>query len=201
MEVESRNKSADALSESGIGGEELVLLANSKLSIESLLNEYGILVAKMGSNESWAASFVALYFAFMASVGAAAAFMIVKLMENQETIFSSLFSLEFERVNVFQETLLRFAILLASAIGAFLNVWAISMVIDYKASTQIILDRLSGIEASIEAQTSEVMGFARAELGRSHRKNGHAVTISVVGPVLFLFFSPWALAIYSALFF
>ena len=147
--------------------------------IGALQHEYDTLVSKMSSNESWAYSFVALYFAFIASISAVSGLIVSTIFD---TGSRSLFSVIFEpsapsfRATAMGLTFSMNGLLIAlSIIGVLLNVWAIGMVVEYGRSTQNLLKRLEKIEDELARCLARFgkqrFGFAKTVLEATFNTN------------------------------
>lgn len=155
--------------------------------IRNQVAEYNAIVQKMGSNEAWAYSFVALYFAFLASLGAASGF----LLTSENTTIASLRD---------GQTLLGIEISLFGALailGLSLNIWAISMVLDYKITTRALIHRLAHIEDLLGWSDEGPPGIGRSNLPVQHSKVWRAGQLVIVGSVMALFFLPWIVLLLS----
>lgn len=146
-----------------------------------LIAEQSAIVSKMGANEAWATGFVALYFAFSASIGTALGFILfqVRAPENSQPIHDT----ALDTLHIVGMTL--------SAIGFFLNTWAIGMVIDYKKTTTRLWNRLERVEADLSTLCGITVGIAGPQNTQYKATSWRVGTMVVVGSVLVLFFSPW----------
>jgi hypothetical protein len=152
-------------------------------SAQVYLAEYSAIISKMNANEGWAYSFVALYFAFMTSLGTAVGFLYSKVMIGKGNEVSSLYG-QLEVLAV-----------ILSSIGLLLNVWAIYMVYDYKRTTQILAARLQNIEARVSVLIDAPFGAFGSLVKVNHAETWKIGTVLVVGPIMFLFFMPWIVVI------
>lgn len=159
-----------------------------------LQNDYASLVSKLNSNESWAYGFVALYFAFMASISAVAGLILAKIFEPVGGSYASVV------------LGIRFSIngLLAAIalIGLLLTVWAVYMLWEYERSTKLILKRLSQIEFSLSAHLArfgnQTFGFATSLVDLNRTGLWRTGTIAIVASVMFAFFIPWIILLFLA---
>lgn len=153
-----------------------------------LSSEHSSLIQKMNSNESWAYSFVALYFAFVTSIGTVVGFLLIKLLAAQ---MSDALALSTGQAQL--NWWLRLIVVTLSSLGLLLNIWAVYMVFDYKRATE----RLSERASEIEERMSDIMGEKYGFISAVWRQNSGPVwkigTVLVVGPVMFMFFVPWLL--------
>lgn len=159
------------------------------------MQEYSCLIQKMNSNESWAYSFVALYFAFLASIGTVTGF----LMFADPSSYSPESALGKEVLLFSHSFSIRGALIGALAsLGIALNTWAVFMVVDYKRVTRLLTNQLSRIEKVVHGGDASFKGFATMTLEiNSHPvwRTGEKV---VVGSVVVMFFAPWLIVLFSA---
>ena len=158
---------------------------------QALGGEYSSLVQKMAANEAWAYSFVALYFAFLASLSIATGFIVFK---NPETLGP-------QNVvpTIFGVSGVHLLATIFSALGILLNIWAIYMVLEYKRSAVILLRRLKEIELELGRLFlrfgAQRFGFADS-IEKAHYAGKWKIGIFVViGAVMFLIFVPWIIVI------
>lgn len=150
-------------------------------------DEYLAIIQKMSSNEAWAYSFVALYFAFLASIGALLGYLLGSGSDAADRINAS--------VAVFGATIHLVDCL--CFLGIALNIWAISMVVDYKMSTKRLMQRLQHLEVALCWADHGPPG-----IGHSYNRDHMTVTwragqIVLVGSVMVLFFAPWLLVLFA----
>lgn len=162
-------------------------------SDDVLMQEYGALINKMNSNESWAYGFVALYFAFLASIGTATGFLVFRTLTQQDALFEESGGSIGTCVNCW---LLDNALPISlSVLGILLNVWAIFMVVDYKRMTRVLMIRLSQIENEVHGPESENIGFANNTITLNSEQVWRFGSIAAVGSIMVMFFLPWVIVI------
>lgn len=160
-----------------------------------LIQEYSAVIQKMSANEAWAYSFVALYFAFLAAIGTATGYMFLHTssVPGAEVQFSSVIASA--SVDLSQSR--KWLVISLSVLGVFLNCWAISMIIDYKRHSNILLGQLAQIEKELHGNTANLRCFASQaiSMNKGYWRIGERV---VVGSVMALLFVPWLILIASA---
>jgi hypothetical protein len=155
-------------------------------SPEVAVQEYSALISKMGSNESWAYSFVALYFAFLSSIGTAVGFLLAAQARTLKRSDAAEFDLWFEP---------RSMLIALTVLAVLLNIWAISMVWDYKREARILQDRLCEIEMNIGGG-----GFMTRLVLSNRTTHFRFGQMTLVGSVMFMFFVPWLLLLFRQVF-
>ncbi len=148
-------------------------------------DEYLAIIQKMSSNEAWAYSFVALYFAFLASISALVGYLLVSASDAAQSLNTAV-------------SLLGFSIGLVDvlcAIGLALNVWAIAMVVDYKMTTKRLMTRLHYLEGALKWSNGGPPGIGRSYNADHMTPMWRVGQFVLVGLVMALFFAPWLLII------
>ena len=141
--------------------------------------EYQAIIAKMNSNESWAYSFVALYFAFLASLSFAVGFL--RFPVDGRGVFDLSVNLLGVSLSL-SEFLAVFAIIL--------YFWAISMIFDYKIQTRSLIGRLCFLESELGLSQ---LGPSTVGVGLSRQHNNfwRFGQFVLVGSVMVMLFGPW----------
>lgn len=143
-------------------------------------DEYLAIIQKMGSNEAWAYSFVALYFAFLASISALVGYLLVSASDAAQSLAVSVKFFGF-RVGLVD---------VLCAIGLALNVWAIAMVIDYKMTTKRLMTRLHYLEGALMWSSGGPPGIGRSYNSDHMTPSWRVGQFVLVGSVMVLFFAP-----------
>ena len=152
-----------------------------------LHQEYSSLISKLNSKESWAYGFVALYFAFLASISAVSGVIISELIAFSSAVPSLPQTTEIYRLKLILEAI--------ALISIMLNAWACFMLLNYMRSAQNILGRLGRIEEILEKYLAgfdeQVFGFANNHVATIWSRNSLIVAKLLIVSVMILLCVPW----------
>jgi hypothetical protein len=159
-----------------------------------LVSEYAAVIQKVGSNDAWASSFVAMYFAFTVSIATAVGFLAYNLNMELADAFDLTPGLPSPAT---RNGLFAWMLLALSLLGIVLNGWAISMVVDYTWKKSVLFDHLTSLELALHGVSNKPIGFATIFRAKQQTSNWRPVQYVIVGSVMVMFFVPWFLVLFS----